>query len=95
MGTRVGIPGGYQGGLYRYPAHVLEEGPRNSEAGSGSLLQGGWSGWFLGAGRPLHLDHPLQAPGPSGARSAVQACSPGKPRLLANKGEIDLILLKS
>ena len=62
--------GGYQGGLYRVPSWLLEEGPRYSGAGPGRLLQGAWSGWYLGAranGRCAGPAPPLRGPvGPYG-----------------------------
>ena len=65
-----GIQGGYGtgwvvGGVYRYPATLLEEGPCSSEAGPVAPA-GGRSGWEHGAGRALQHGPPC-GPGRSPA----------------------------
>ena len=79
-GTRVGIPGGYREGLYRYPATLLEEGSPDSEAGPGRACRA--REWVVRAGRTYRragrlLRPPTPAPlqGASGARFAVSGPS--------------------
>ena len=66
------------------PSHVLEGEVQDSEAGPVGPCRG--PEWVvLELGTPAAMSPPLPAVGPA---SLGHACSPGKPRLLANNGEI-------
>ena len=77
------MPGGVPGWVYRvgtgvyYPATLLEGGLRYSEAGPVGPCRG--PEWVVSeTGTPAAPGPPTPHPWCSGARFAVQACSPGK-----------------
>ena len=83
-GTRVGIPGGVVGGLYRVLPSHLESGGSYQRSGPRKPHRG-WSGWVTAAAPARAQNPPLRGPvgtlqGPSLVLTS--------PRLLANRDEI-------
>ena len=102
-GATRAVLGGYQvgygdwvgrGGVYRYQGPTRQAPRPDSGAGPGTPCRG-WSGWSgLGAppGSRHARTHPFGARSPCRLPGAPRA---SEPRLLANKGEIHLILLET